>query len=983
MEFIPLPVGSNIGVNIEEFKGILNYQGAEQKLPSKLPPFCLPQGTPRFTGRVPELKRLAELLLQAGQQRTAAIVGVTGQGGIGKSALAFHFAEQYKASFPDGIIGERVNGKDADTIVRTFARLADVEIPDDEARPGAAVLMRKLFAHRRMLLIFDNAERTADIRNLHPGGKCAVIITTRDRSLPGWADVPDEQCIDLPFLSDQEAKDLLASFIGHASLDAEPEAVTRILELVGNLPLALEIVGKSLQHWRRRKPSFRLAEYAENLNLERLSARPDDPNLNVRICFEQSIKLLSEYGQTAFARLSACAQGGFALRTAMAAMGITDEFAAEEQLFQLVDLSLLNQVQTDKSRFIFHPLLHEFAGELAKERGELDSARERHAAHFARLLAQETGDKLAADLDDLVRAAEWTAERGQGNWASFSFKMKLVFDRLGRWEEGERTAALFLRRAEQERDAETAAQLYLQQAKFRLLKGDLAQAEACLRAADALIQTVEPQETREHLNAMRLNSLGGVYQRLGRFEEAVAAFTKSAEIEEKSGSERGQAMILNSLGGVFQRLGRFEEAVAAFTKSAEIGEKLNDHRHLAMVLNSLGGVFQRLGRFEEAVAAFTKSAEIGETLGDQRHLAMVLNSLGGVYQRLGRFEEAVAAFTKSLEIREAQNDQQGLAMVLNSLGGVYQRLGRFEEAVAAFTKSAEIGETLHDQRHLAMVLNSLGGVYQRLGRFEEAVAAFTKSAEIGKTLHDQRHLAMVLNSLGGVYQRLGRFEEAVAAFTKSAEIGETLGDQRHLAMVLNSLGGVFQRLGQFDKAVAAFTKSYELAFFFDDKRGQAMISFSWGRALLEQNQPEQAVLLLERSFHFDEKMKDRVGLAIVTPLLCQALRQVGRTGEAADRCARALAAAPGDRKLLALEESLRQPQLTGTVKFISPAKDGGHSFGYITMDDGGEDVRFDSRYVDISGLSKGTRVAAEITADRWGNRLARQVTVIGAAAKEA
>jgi hypothetical protein len=201
------------------------------------PPFYLPQDTPRFTGRSSELKKLADLLLQSKEQKTAAIVGVTGQGGIGKSALAFHFAKEYRDSFPDGVIAERVNGKDADTVARIFARIGGEMITEEDTRPGAAI-MQGAFAHRKMLLVFDNAE-TADIRNLHPGGKCAVIITTRDRDLPGRIDVPDEQCVDLPVLPDPDAWDLLACFIDRTRLEVEADSLVRFVVLVVNLPLAV------------------------------------------------------------------------------------------------------------------------------------------------------------------------------------------------------------------------------------------------------------------------------------------------------------------------------------------------------------------------------------------------------------------------------------------------------------------------------------------------------------------------------------------------------------------------------------------------------------------------------------------------------------------------------------------------------------------------------------------------------------------------
>ncbi|MGB5686830.1 MAG: hypothetical protein WBM35_13525, partial [Candidatus Electrothrix sp.] len=74
-----------------------------------------------------------------------------------------------------------------------------------------------------------------------------------------------------------------------------------------------------------------------------------------------------------------------------------------------------------------------------------------------------------------------------------------------------------------------------------------------------------------------------------------------------------------------------------------------------------------------------------------------------------------------------------------------------------------------------------------------------------------------------------------------------------------------------------------------------------------------------------------------------------------------------------LQKDLERPQLTGTIKFIRPARDGDHHFGYIIMDDGNEDVRFDSRYTDITGLATNVRVAVEVKINRYGGRVARSL----------
>lgn len=211
------------------------------------PPFILPQvETSSFIGRDGQLKTLEEALLNDDSSNIAAIVGVTGIGGIGKSALACHFAETHRDKFPDGVIGIRLDSKkDIDTIAKEFARIEGEYIDEADTRSASAI-MQDLFASKRILLIFDNAD-TADIRMLNPGGTlCSIIVTTRDRALPEYINVSDDHLIDLPALESSEALSLLAQYIDQAILEKEKISIDEILNLVGNLPLAVEIVAKTI-----------------------------------------------------------------------------------------------------------------------------------------------------------------------------------------------------------------------------------------------------------------------------------------------------------------------------------------------------------------------------------------------------------------------------------------------------------------------------------------------------------------------------------------------------------------------------------------------------------------------------------------------------------------------------------------------------------------------------------------------------------------
>jgi len=919
----------------------------ENRIPP--PPFILPQqNTPNFVGRLNYIEKLEETLLNPKTRKLAGIVGVAGTGGIGKSALACYFAEKHRDKFPDGVIGLRVNNKDVDNIAREFARLDGEILGEDDTRDAAAI-MQDVFASKRVLLIIDNAE-IADVRELHPGGRdCAIIVTTRDRSLPGQIDIPDEQLIDLPVLPSPEALNLLAQFIEMHMLEDECNAINHILELVGNLPLALEIVGKTIRSRLSRDPNFKIEQYANALNLDRLKLRRDK-HLNVRLCFYQSIRFLEEDNRhdliNAFAQLSVCANSGFALQTAMATIDENDEFTALENLTELVDLSLLNNAEADSQRFIFHPLLQEFSYELADESNLLKQAKQKHADYFINRVNSDHIDDLEADLDDIVNVAEWMAETRNNNYISFYLKLRFFFNRLGHWHRANQIIRIFINLSEENENWFAVAQFHIQQAKFRLLQGKLSESEKILNDIEKTIQNIEPLLDQERTEAMRLNTLGGVYQRQGKFEKSAAMFQKSYELLIEVEDEHGQAKVLNSLGGVYQRQGKFVDALQAFHQSYELLVKVMDDRGQAMVLNSLGGIYQRQGRFDEAVKVLKKSLVISDNLGNQLDVAMVLNSLGGVYQRQGKFDEAVQTFLQSAIIEEKINNKRGQAMVLNSLGGVYQRLGKFDEAEQTFLQSANIEEKINNRRGKAMVLNSLGRVYELQHKFDEAVSTYLQSYELLVLLSDERGQAMVLNSLGGVYQRQGKFDEAVQAFKQSVEIERKNNNWRGLAMVLTS----------------------------------------WGRTLLENNMPEQALIHLKEGFAIDEKLKNKRGLDIVTPILSRALQRIGQNEEAVLICDRAINIAPRNNRLLKLKQhietfhaSAKVIKKKGVIKIILQQQSG-FRYGFITPEDNGDDIYFGESQVTselLPILKKGIAVVAEIELLDRGPRAKRVWQVSG------
>ncbi|MEO0771068.1 MAG: NB-ARC domain-containing protein, partial [Cyanobacteria bacterium J06649_4] len=339
-------------------------------------PFVLPQlDIATFTGRELELRRLEDLLITDRTFTGSKVAILTGLGGSGKSALACHFATIHRDKFPDGVIGLRVDGQDSQIIARELAQNCGEGIDPEDER-DTATLMHDIFAHRQMLLILDDVNHT-NSRDLLPGGQyCAVLVTTRDRSIYVPLEIPGNRVIDLSLLSIDAAREILRKFLGAERVQAESESVDRIIEMTGGLPLALQIVGSTLQ--RRR---LGLSSYAESLQqvktrLQRLQTR-DDVALNVAAAFNLSLTLLDEAKVDLFACLSVCDEDEFSSQTAMAVGGLVDDVETQDLLDQLYQLSFLNK--SDLNQYSFHPLIKIYANDLARQRGLWNIASERYA----------------------------------------------------------------------------------------------------------------------------------------------------------------------------------------------------------------------------------------------------------------------------------------------------------------------------------------------------------------------------------------------------------------------------------------------------------------------------------------------------------------------------------------------------------------------------------------------------------------------------
>src|ERR1700761_5824357 len=310
-------------------------------------PRQLPTRVPHFAGRASELTLLDGLLDEAASDQVTGATGVVisaigGTAGVGKTALALHWAHRVAHHFPDGQLYANLRGfdtgdggpADPGDILRGFLDALGVHperLPADVERLAARY--RSVLAGRRMLVLLDNAADAAQVRPLLPASpECLVIVTSR-RELSALAAREGARLLQLDVLSEQEANELLVTRLGADRAGAEPWAVTELAALCARLPLALSVVVARAAAAPKAPLSSLAAELTElGGPLDALDV--GDPAASVRTVLSLSYRHLTEASARMF-RLLGLHPGpdiSAAAAASLAGGGVTQARAALREL---------------------------------------------------------------------------------------------------------------------------------------------------------------------------------------------------------------------------------------------------------------------------------------------------------------------------------------------------------------------------------------------------------------------------------------------------------------------------------------------------------------------------------------------------------------------------------------------------------------------------------------------------------------------------
>ncbi|GGS57838.1 AfsR/SARP family transcriptional regulator [Actinokineospora fastidiosa] len=684
-------------------------------------PRSLPPDPVDFTGRAGELAALDDVARVAGGSPRRGVVLIDGMVGVGKTALAVHWAHRVRDHF-DGDLYIDLHGfsdtppVDPHAVVDEFLVALGAPAGTTTNPVHRQALLRDALAGRHLLVVLDNAADSNHVLGLIPSlAGCLVLVTSRKR-LTTLATRTGGRALTVSPMDPAESADLLTARLSGPAM--ESDHLTAFLGLCGGLPFMINLLA---QYLATHAATPAMAEI-EDLILE--IGRDGDGDTSADRVFGWSYTALPPPAQRLFRLLGVHPGVEFTL-DAIAACARMDRAETRDILAILVGAHLLDRAG-GHHRYRCHDLSRRYS----RRRAAREDTQEEIRAAERRLLAH------------------YTLHAHEAHRALFPSQATRPFDSL---DEETVTAAGFA--------CEDDARAWFAQERQTLnhiiaMAAERGHHGYAWRLVDYVATYLERQGHRHDCRKAYLIAVaaaqadgqgeawGSAHLEVGRLligegdiEEARRHLQEAHRWADESGQDRPMAAVLKALGDLESTSGNHEAAVALYRRLYDIAHRLQDHEALTWAHCALGGALHQTGRLDEATTHLHQAQFFAAHIGDDSALAIALASLAAVKRDVHDWSSAVGLYGSALAL-VSDSDLPVTAKLCVDLGRLHLDRGEVGPAEHHTRRGVTLARRINALPLVASGLDLLGTIHHHRGDRRGAATAWSQALHAATRLRD-------------------------------------------------------------------------------------------------------------------------------------------------------------------------------------------------------------------------------------------------------
>jgi len=293
------------------------------------------------------------------------------------------------------------------------------------------------------------------------------------------------------------------------------------------------------------------------------------------------------------------------------------------------------------------------------------------------------------------------------------------------------------------------------------------------------------------------------------------------EAQSLSAEPEMQAELYQTLGVIYQKLGKFDRADSLLGTALEQRKKLYgpDHRFVAESLTASALLRANQAKYEEAEKFAREGLEMSKRHLSASHpsVARATFALGKVLEDRGKYDQSFPILEEAIQLQSRPGGATAdLAASLSELANSHFYAGHYDISESLNQRVLTIDRQLYGERHplVADTLINLGAIQFQKGNYTASETFNRQALDVVQSwygkVHPETADAMTILGQSLTYQK--RFDEAADLLQQSLAILEHVYGPIHprVAFALNELGNVAIRQKKLDEAEADFSRVVDI-----------------------------------------------------------------------------------------------------------------------------------------------------------------------------